>query len=189
MELTVNEAERIAVLYKFGVLDSEFEERFDRLTRIAASLFNTPISLISLVDANRQWFKSSYGLNARQTPRDISFCTHAISGNDVFIVPDAKKDNRFSDNPPVTGDPNIRFYAGAPLVTHDGHALGTFCVIDNKPRTEFTPAQQQVLKDLADTVIDSFEMNNAMRNAQAYRLQMEREMKKRLRAMTGGGGY
>jgi GAF domain-containing protein len=75
------------------------------------------------------------------------------------------------------------------LVTHDGHALGTFCVIDNKPRTGFTPAQQQVLKDLADTVIDSFEMNNAMRNAQAYRLQMEREMKKRLRAMTGGGGY
>lgn len=178
MELTVKEAERIAALYKLGVLDSEFEERFDRLTRIAARLFDTPISLISLVDSDRQWFKSSYGLKARQTPRDISFCTHAITGKDVFIVSNAKEDERFRDNPLVTGDPKIRFYAGAPLITHHGHALGTFCVIDDEPRAAFSPAEQQILKDLADTVIDFFEMNNALRNAQAYRSNMERELKK-----------
>lgn len=169
MELSVHESERLVALYKYGVLDTDFEERFDRLTRIAGALFGTPIVLISLVDKDRQWFKSALGLKVRQTARDISFCTHAIQGTEVFIVRDALKDSRFEQNPLVTGDPHIRFYAGAPLLSRQGHALGTFCVIDRQPRSDFPATQQQLLKDFSSAVVDFFEMQYAIRDARAKR--------------------
>lgn len=170
MEMSVNESDRLATLYKYGVLDSDFEERYERLTRVAAAVFGTPIALISLVDKERQWFKSKLGLAVRETPRDISFCTHAIRDTDVFIVNDAREDERFRRNPLVTGEPHVRFYAGAPLVTYEGHALGTFCVIDRAPRAEFTVEQKGLLKDFADTVVDFFEMQLAIREARAKRV-------------------
>jgi len=169
MELSVNESERLATLYNYGVLDTDFEERFDRLTRIAGAVFGTPIVLISLIDKDRQWFKSALGLNVRETARDISFCTHAIKGTEVFIVKDAQEDSRFKQNPLVTGDPHIRFYAGAPLLSRQGYALGTFCVIDNQPRTDFTATQQQLLQDFSGAVVDFFEMQYAIRDARAKR--------------------
>lgn len=167
MELDLDEARRVAALYMYGLLDTGFEERFDRITRIAAAIFKTPISAISLVDTDRQWFKSARGLTVRQTARDIAFCSHAIRSTEVFVVPDTRADLRFAENPLVTGGPQIRFYAGAPLITSSSHALGTLCVIDQRPRSDFTPADEKVLRDLADTVMDFFEMQRAMRTAQA----------------------
>ena len=166
MELDKDEARRIAALYMYGILDTSFEERFDRLTRIAAAIFGTRISLISLVDADRQWFKSAYGLKVRETPRKVAFCSHAINDTDVFTVRDATSDERFAKNPLVTSDPNIRFYAGAPLITNAGNALGTLCVIDDRARADFTASEKKVLRDLADVVMDMFELNHAMRKAQ-----------------------
>ena len=167
MELDTDEAARISTLYQLGILDSSFEERFDRMTRLAAGIFKTPISLISLIDKDRQWFKASHGFSERQTARNIAFCAHAIRTPDVFVVNDAICDERFRSNPLVTAGPNIRFYAGAPLITSSHHALGTLCVIDHQPRARFTPEDQSLLRDLADTVTDFFEMQAAMRRAQA----------------------
>lgn len=175
MELDTDEAARISTLYMYGILDTRFEERFDRMTRLAAGIFKTSISLISLVDKDRQWFKSSHGLSERQTARDIAFCAHAIRRPDVFVVHDATRDERFKSNPLVTAAPHIRFYAGAPLITSSRHALGTLCVIDHQPRAEFTPEDQSLLRDLADTVIDFFEMQRAMRSAQASERTIRRE--------------
>lgn len=124
------------------------EERFDRLTRLAKRLFNVPIALVSLVDADRQWFKSSVGLAALQTPRDISFCGHAIASDTTLLVPNAKLDPRFHDNPLVTGDPHIRFYAGCPLSTPNGSRIGTLCLIDSQPR-DFGKEESALLGDLA----------------------------------------
>jgi len=120
MELPPNEAERLAALVRYGILDTEFEESFDRLIRLAAHLFSTPIALVSLVDQKRQWFKSAFGTDTRETPREWALCSHAILGSDVMVVGDATDDPRFKTSPPVTGDPFIRFYAGAPLITADG---------------------------------------------------------------------
>ena len=175
MELDTDVAARISTLYMYGILDTRFEERFDRMTRLAAGIFKTPISLISLLDKDRRWFKSSHGLSELQTSRDIAFCSHAIKTPDVFIVHDAMRDERFKSNPLVTAGPHIRFYAGAPLITSSRHALGTLCVIDNQPRTEFTPKDQSLLRDLADTVIDFFEMQVAIRRAQASERITRRE--------------
>ncbi|EOK5704304.1 sensor domain-containing diguanylate cyclase [Vibrio vulnificus] len=130
-----NEPQRIADLHSLHILDTAAEERFDRVTRIARRLFDVPIALVSLVDEDRQWFKSCFGLDASETPRDISFCGHAILGNDIFVVEDACEDERFADNPLVTGTPHIRFYAGVPLFYEDKSCLGTLCIIDSKPRT------------------------------------------------------
>ncbi|EGR7975890.1 sensor domain-containing diguanylate cyclase [Vibrio vulnificus] len=130
-----NEPQRIADLHSLHILDTAAEERFDRVTRIARRLFDVPIALVSLVDEDRQWFKSCFGLNASETPRDISFCGHAILGTDTLIVEDASQDERFADNPLVTGTPHIRFYAGVPLFYEDKSCLGTLCIIDSKPRT------------------------------------------------------
>ncbi len=121
-----NEEARLASLHSLDILDTPPEERFDRITRVAAELFGVPIALISLVDSDRQWFKSCYGIKATETPRDISFCAHAILGNDIFYVPDTKRDPRFADNP-LANEQNIRFYAGMPLSrtvgANDRHAL------------------------------------------------------------------
>lgn len=145
----VDEANRLQSLRALQILDTDAEERFDRLTRLAQRMFDVPIALVSLVDANRQWFKSAAGLDAPETPRDISFCGHAILGDHVFTIPDASQDLRFSDNPLVTGEPNIRFYAGCPLKGLDGSKLGTLCLIDRKPRT-MTPEDIKALQDLAE---------------------------------------
>lgn len=129
-----NEAARQKALVSLNILDTPAEERFDRVTRLARRLFDVPIALVSFVDGQRQWFKSRQGLEATETSREISFCGHAILGAEAFVVPDAEADGRFSDNPLVTDDPEIRFYAGYPLASPDGHRLGTLCIIDCKPR-------------------------------------------------------
>jgi anti-sigma regulatory factor (Ser/Thr protein kinase) len=132
---TPDERARIAALHRYQILDTEPERGFDDLTMLASHICGTPMALITLVDADRQWFKSRIGISVAETARAISFCTHAIQHRDIFIVPDARHDERFSENPFVTGETGIRFYAGAPLVTPDGHALGTLCVLDNVART------------------------------------------------------
>lgn len=143
-----NEALRIQTLRELNVLDTSPEERFDRLTRLAKRLFNVPIALVSLVDGDRQWFKSCLGLEASETPRDISFCGHAILGDQILTVCDAEQDERFHDNPLVVGDPKIRFYAGCPLTVANGSKLGTLCLIDLKPRN-LDDEERALLRDLA----------------------------------------
>lgn len=143
-----NEALRIQTLRALNVLDTPPEERFDRLTRLAKRLFNVPIALVSLVDGDRQWFKSCAGLDASETPRDISFCGHAILGDQILTVCDAEQDVRFHDNPLVVGDPGIRFYAGCPLTVANGSKLGTLCLIDVKPR-DLDDEERALLRDLA----------------------------------------
>jgi GAF domain-containing protein len=142
-----NENARIAALHALNILDTLPEERFDRLTRIAMRVFNVPYSTISMIDSQRQWFKSIQGLSLCQTTRDISFCAHAILYDEILYVENAIKDERFHDNPVVTGDPKIRFYAGCSLEVR-GLELGTFCVFDKKPRA-FTAEDRQLLRDLA----------------------------------------
>ena len=131
-----------------GVLDRGPEERFDRITRLAQRLFDTPIALFSVIDRNRQWFKSRQGLGAEETPRDVSFCGHAILGMDMLCVEDAWEDERFADNPLVVDAPFVRFYAGCPVRDARGLAVGTLCVIDHEPR-EFSAADRRALQDLA----------------------------------------
>lgn len=135
-------------LHALKILDTPPEERFDRLTRLARRMFGVEIALVSIVDTNRQWFKSCDGLDASETSREISFCGHAILGEDIFLVPDAALDDRFSDNPLVTGEPRIRFYAGCPLRMANGSKLGTLCIIDRQPR-EFGAEDKALLRDLA----------------------------------------
>jgi GAF domain-containing protein len=152
-----NETKRIQVLWQYDILDTVPEAVFDELTDLAALICSAPIALISLVDENRQWFKSKVGVSLQETGRDISLCSHAILQGDLFIIPDTTKDPRFKNNPLVTASPKIRFYAGAPLVTPSGHALGTLCVIDKVPR-ELTADQKQALRLLARHVMTQLEL-------------------------------
>ncbi|ARV05522.1 histidine kinase [Polaribacter sp. SA4-10] len=159
-----NENERIEALKRYQVLDTISEKEYDDITRIASEICETPIALVSLVDTKRQWFKSHHGLDATETPRNVAFCAHAINTPDeLFIIPDTSKDERFKDNPLSTGNPNVIFYAGAPLNTKEGFSLGTLCVIDNKPRT-LTDGQKESLKSLSSLVISQFETR--LRNRQ-----------------------
>lgn len=146
-EIPNNEAERLHALRTLNILDTSHEERFDRVTRMAKRMFNVSISLVSLVDEDRQWFKSAQGLDATETPRDISFCGHAINQEGLFIIPNAIEDERFFDNPLVTAAPNIRFYAGYTLKIREGLKIGTLCLIDQKPRV-MSEEDQQLLRDL-----------------------------------------
>lgn len=146
-DLPANEAERLHALRTLEILDTSHEERFDRVTRMAKRMFGVEISLVSLVDENRQWFKSAQGLDASETPREISFCGHAINQDGLFIIPNAVEDARFYDNPLVTEAPNIRFYAGYPLKLRQGINLGTLCLIDSKPK-HLDEEDKQLLNDL-----------------------------------------
>jgi len=146
-----NEQQRLRALHNLGVLDTETEERLDRLTRVAKAHYKVPIALVSQFDANRQWFKSRQGLDVTETPRDISFCGHAILADEVFNIPDALEDSRFTDNPLVTGEPHVRFYAGIPLTIRKGVNIGTLCIIDREPRN-FSGSDFDVLCDLATCV-------------------------------------
>lgn len=143
------EKERLALLHEMLLLDTPPERRLDRIVEFASTEFAVPICLISLVDSERQWFKARVGLSACETPRDISFCGHALDSDDILQVPDALLDERFHDNPLVTGPPHIRFYAGAPLAGPDGLAIGTLCLIDTRPRT-LDPVERAILESLRD---------------------------------------
>lgn len=159
--LPEDETERLAALHRLGVLDTPPDAELDVITRLAADRFDTGIALVSLVDAERQWFKSSHGLEAKETPRRDSFCAHTIAGSGVMVVPDAASDPRFAANPLVTGSPNIRFYAAAPLVLADGHKIGTLCVIDSAPRGGFSPRETEVLELMAQQVVALLEGQQA----------------------------
>jgi diguanylate cyclase (GGDEF)-like protein len=146
--LPENESARISTLRALNILDTVPEERFDRLTRLAKRLFGVPIALVSIIDVDRQWFKSCVGLTTTETPREISFCGHAIHSDEILEVPDALLDQRFFDNPLVVSQPSIRFYAGCPLKVANGSRLGTLCVIDVQPRS-LDDEERQLLRDLA----------------------------------------
>ena len=170
-DITDNEEARLASLKSYRILDTENDPVLDDLTNIVAELCDVPIALVSLVDDHRQWFKSAHGLDAKQTEKNIAFCAHAIHHTDILEVPNALEDKRFFDNPLVTGEPNIRFYAGMPLLTADGFALGTLCVIDRKPR-KLTDRQRHFLRSLAREVVTRMELEKKNRQLEkAQRMQ------------------
>ena len=152
-ELPADEGRRLASLRELQVLDTLRDERFDRVTRLAAAALDVPIALVSLVDAERQWFKSCFGLDVTETSRDVAFCSHVVHQKAEMIVPDTLLDDRFADNPLVLAEPRIRFYAGAPLILGDGNCIGTLCVVDNRPR-EFNSTDLATLRDLRDLVLE-----------------------------------
>ena len=150
--MPAHDRDRVASLQKYAILDTEPEQAFDDLTLLASFVCKTPIALISLVDEDRQWFKSKIGLDAKETPREIAFCSAAIQQSDVMVVPDTLQDDRFRNNPLVLSGPRIRFYAGAPLINDEGYALGTLCVVDRTPR-EFGADQKEALQALGRLVL------------------------------------
>jgi GAF domain-containing protein len=176
------DAVRVAALEKYAILDTEPEQAFDDLTLLASYVCKTPIALISLVDENRQWFKSKIGMTASETPRQVAFCSVAIQQPDVMVVPDTLQDERFRNNPLVISEPRIRFYAGAPLINEDGHALGTLCVIDQRPR-DITPEQKEALQALSRLVLAQLEFRRnlaLLKEALTDRTHAEHEREREL---------
>lgn len=153
----INEEKRLESLKELKISDTEIEKSYDDITKLIAEICEVPISLVSLIDENRQWFKSHHGIDANETPREYAFCAHAILQDGIFEINDSRKDERFSDNPLVTDDPNVIFYAGIPLKTPDDHALGTLCVIDHRPK-DLNEFQKNALKVLGQQVSNMFEL-------------------------------
>ncbi|GAC1343317.1 MAG: hypothetical protein NVSMB14_07550 [Isosphaeraceae bacterium] len=179
------EQARLASLRRYEILDTPAEPCYDDIVLLASHICGSPIALVSLVDATRQWFKAKHGLDAFETSRDVSFCAHAIRGDDLFVVPDASLDTRFASNPLVTGSPNIRFYAGMPLIVPDGAALGTLCVIDCSPRIGLSPDQEHALRALAREVVSqlelrrqAFDLERASRSRRALEAQLADQLRK-----------
>jgi phosphoribosyl 1,2-cyclic phosphodiesterase/CheY-like chemotaxis protein len=159
-QLPEDEERRVATLRSLAILDTPREDRFDRVTRIAAAVFDVPVALLNMVDSDRQWAKSCYGLNACETPRDVAFCAHVVRRREEMMVPDTLQDDRFADNPLVLSDPRVRFYAGAPLILDDGSCIGTLCVIDMRPR-DFSDAGLAMLRDLRDLALEEIKRKPA----------------------------
>ncbi|MBC7973002.1 MAG: GAF domain-containing protein [Verrucomicrobia bacterium] len=184
-----DESARLRSLCQYQILDTEPEVGFDDLTNLAASICHTPITFVSLVDAQRQWFKAKVGTDVAETPRDVAFCSHAILQLDLLIVPDTLADERFATNPLVVGEPHIRFYAGVPLIMPDGHALGTLCVIDFIPRA-LTPNQLEALQALGRQVVAQLELRRQLLEADHLTRELQhneaalRESEARFRIMT-----
>lgn len=176
-----NEVKRLKVLWQYDVLDTVPEEVFDDLADLAAHICEAPVAMISLVDENRQWFKARVGTSTKETSRDISFCAHAILNDGLLVISDATKDPRFNDNPMVTGPQKIRFYAGAPLVTPDGHALGTLCVLDKQPR-KLRSEQLEALRVLAHHVVSQLELRRHARELAEARVDSRRQKSELARA-------
>jgi len=173
----INEQRRLQALREYNILDTEGEEQFERLTRVVQSQLDVKIALISLVDAERQWFKACAGLEGgpRETPRSEAFCAHAILSDDTMIVLDAREDPRFAENPLVTGEPNIRFYMGAPLITPEGLRIGTLCAIDDQPWFSVPDKMRLLLEDLAKIVVDELELRRVrMAKAETAARELER---------------
>lgn len=180
--LVKDEAARLAALQKYAILDTEPEEAFDDLALLASFVCEAPLAMISLIDENRQWFKSKVGVSVSQTDREIAFCSTAIQQSDVFVVPNALQDERFRNNPLVVGEPNVRFYAGAPLINEDGLALGTICVVDRVPR-ELGADQRAALQALSRRVLAQLELRRhllLLKEALADRTKQEHEREKEL---------
>lgn len=169
-----NEEERLAALTRLNVLDTPTVSELDRVVELLAKALDTPMALVSLVDTDRQWFKAKIGLDASETSREVSFCGHAILSDEIFVVNDATADPRFAANPLVLDDPNIRFYAGAPLVTSDGHRIGTLCAIDNAPRDGLSTSEREILRVLAHTVVDRLELDQARAELDKRSADLER---------------
>src|SRR5215468_5334119 len=177
-----NEAARVDALHRYAILDTEPEQTFDDLVLLASFICKTPIALISLVDEDRQWFKSKVGVSISETAREIAFCATAIQQPDVFVVPDTLNDERFRNNPLVLAEPNFRFYAGAPLIDEEGYALGTICVLDRVPR-EVAPDQQAALKALSHLVLAQLELRRnlmLLKEALVDRSKAEHERERQL---------
>lgn len=175
-DVPANETQRLEALRRYNVLDTLAERAYDDITELATFIAKTPIALVSLVDEDRQWFKSKVGIDATQTSRDVAFCAHAILEPDKpLVVPNAQLDERFADNPLVTGAPNVAFYMGVPLVTPDGFAVGTLCVIDDKPR-EPTPEQVKLMKALARQVVTQLELRRHLSRVQQTLTDREKHL-------------
>jgi GAF domain-containing protein len=190
---TTRDAARVAALNRYAILDSEPEQSFDDLVILAAHICQVPMAMLSLVDDHRQWFKSKFGVQVGETPREISICSHAIQQGDLFVVPDTLADSRFRENPLVTGEPHIRFYAGTPLINEDGYALGTLCVVDREPR-ELDTDQREAINALGRLALRQMELrmnlqllkdalNDRTREEHARELELKRLEEKLVRVM------
>ena len=187
------EGARLAALDRYAILDTDPEESFDALVILASCVCKTPMAMLSLLDDHRQWFKSSVGVQVRETPLEMSICAHAIKQQDLFVVADTLQDARFRENPLVLGEPHIRFYAGAPLINEDGYALGTLCVVDRQPR-ELDLEQRQALKSLRQLALRQMELrrnlqllkdalNDRTREEHARELELKRLEEKLVRVL------
>jgi GAF domain-containing protein len=187
------ESARLAALNRYAILDSEPEQSFDDLVSLAAHICQVPMAMLSLVDDHRQWFKSKLGVQVRETPRENSICAHAIQQGDLFIVPDTLQDARFCENPLVTGEPHIRFYAGTPLINEDGYALGTLCVVDREPR-QLDAEQKEAINALGRLALRQMELrmnlqllkdalNDRTREEHARELELKRLEEKLVRVL------
>ncbi|WP_303311915.1 GAF domain-containing protein [Hymenobacter sp. BT730] len=171
------ETARITALKRYDILDTPADGTFDRMTALASKVFNMPIVIISLVDTDRIWFKSHHGVEVAQIDREPGLCASAILSDELYIVEDARKDPRTMANPLVAGELGLSFYAAAPLTTHDGHSLGTFCIMDKKPRY-LTDSQKLILQDMASIVMDEIELRLAVRTAIGENARQRAELKK-----------